>query len=291
MRVQLKKVAIVGANGFIGRALTCYLEDAGIKVVPFFSSQPIVTETRLNENLQGVSAVIWCASRVNPISAESRSDLVEIEFSEWQTFLNAWQKESSENMRILYLSSGGCTYTEEKSPFQELSEANGINAYGRLKVRMEREILSTKHPFTILRVSNVYGPGQPHGRGQGVIAEWLHAIKNRNNFCVYGSLESFRDYLYIDDLCEGILRTLNLKSGQHTLNLGSGIPTKLKEILDIFTTIKSNDTKIKLLEGRPTDRSGYYLDISKLEALTGWKPLFTIQSGIHQAFEVGNERK
>ena len=249
-------------------------------MVLFDSSNPPLVDGQLGKAFKNISTVIWCASRVNPVSAERRADLVEMESSEWKSILNALQQDSNSQPAIIFLSSGGCVYSQGSYPFQESSLAHGINKYGKLKIKMEQEILATSIPCTILRVSNVYGAGQPHGRGQGVIAEWKHSLENKDDIRVFGSLESFRDYIYIDDLCEAILRLLDFQGGQRVLNLGSGVPTRLGEILEVFTSLKSKETNVLFSSERSTDRNGYYLDIALIKSLTGWEPKYSVKNGI-----------
>jgi UDP-glucose 4-epimerase len=149
-----------------------------------------------------------------------------------------------------------------------------------LKVSMEKELMLSEVPFTILRVSNVYGPGQPHGRGQGVIAEWKYAIENGYDIKVFGSLETFRDYIYIEDLCEGIYTILQNFGDSQVLNIGSGEPTPLSRILEIFTEFKSEESQVVLSQGRNTDRKGYFLDIDRIKTLYKWNPKISIENGI-----------
>lgn len=282
----MKRVAIIGADGFIGNSLSQYLQNESIEVVRFNSSNPPLVDGRLSDAFQNISTVIWCASRVNPVSAEKRPDLVDLELSEWKLFLHRWQKDSNLQAAIIFLSSGGCVYSQGSDPFHESSPANGINKYGKLKIKMEQEISGTSIPFTILRISNVYGAGQPHGRGQGVIAEWKHSLENKNDIRVYGSLESFRDYIYIDDLCQAIFKLSDFQEGQRVLNVGSGIPTKLSEILEVFIRLKSQESNVLFSNERPTDRNGYCLDIEQIRSLTGWEPRFLIENGLRRT--IGN---
>jgi UDP-glucose 4-epimerase len=280
MPINTPRVAVVGARGFIGSSLVKYLQNADIEVAEFNSNQSLTINENLNPQMQGVSSVIWCASRVNPTSAASRPDLCDTEMAEWISFLETWSKKSTPSQRIVFLSSGGCTYSTNELPFREDSEAAGINEYGKLKVAMEKELLLSNIPHLILRVANVYGPGQQSGRGQGVIAEWKHSIANNQDIKVYGSLESFRDYIYIDDLCEGIFQSLGISQSNHILNLGSGVATNLKNILEIVRLLDSDHIKIDLAEKRQTDRTGYFLDITKIKNLTKWAPKYSIEEGL-----------
>jgi UDP-glucose 4-epimerase len=280
MGIQINKVAVVGANGFIGRSLIDFLNAKGIQTLEFTSNQPVIDKGQINRSIDHVSSVIWCASHVNPISAEIRPDLVKLEITEWNYFLNNWEKVYGGEKSVIFLSSGGCTYSGQIQPFTEDSLAEGINQYGKLKVAMEKDLLGRNLHSYVLRAANVYGPNQPHAKGQGVIAVWKNAIENRKDIKVFGSLENYRDYIFIDDLCEGILRTLGFDNSSQILNLGGGYPISLEKILGVFKSLVQDKTKIVLEEKRSSDRDGYFLDISKFSRLTNWQPKFSIDEGL-----------
>jgi UDP-glucose 4-epimerase len=275
----MDKIVIVGGRGFIGKSLSKLLEGLGQEVVILDRLNPAVTSNELSKQIDGANVVIWLAASVNPILAESRQDLIEIEISEWRLFLSLLEAKNK-SARVVYLSSGGCVYSDTKTPFTEDSEAHGINEYGRLKIRMEESLRVTELPFTILRVSNVYGDGQPHGRGQGVIAEWGNALKTGKKLKVFGSLNSFRDYIHVDDVCAAIIQAIQLEDQRHVFNLGSGIPTSLGEILEIFLSLGIDHTQILYDEKRTFDRNGYFLDISKLTGALNWQPEISIAPGL-----------
>jgi UDP-glucose 4-epimerase len=149
-----------------------------------------------------------------------------------------------------------------------------------MKLLMESELLLREIRSVVLRVSNVYGPGQPCGRGQGVIAEWKNALATGKKIEVYGSLNSYRDYIYIDDLCEGIFKTLSLNERFKVLNIGSGIPTKLSQVLKIFSKYKFTETQIEIFGGRNTDRNGYFLDTTEIRKMLEWEAKYSLEEGI-----------
>lgn len=285
MKLQSKKIAIIGSNGFIGSSLNKYLQTKKFSTLLFNSDNPLIVNSELNNQILEANVIVWCASRVNPVTANKREDLLEKEIEEWKTILNFLEKRFKFGGKLIYLSSGGCTYTSGNLPFSEDSEAFGTNKYGKLKIAMEEELFSRDISSIILRVANVYGPGQPHGRGQGVIAEWKNAIESDSDIEVFGPTESFRDYIFIDDLCEGILQSFSINCFQEMFNLGSGIPTDLKTLLAIVNEIKSGNSNIVFHEKRAIDRMGYFLDVSKFTTYSSWTPAISVETGLRETFE------
>ena len=276
------KIAVVGSKGFIGSSLIQFLSNKNFLLLTFNTENPLMIQGELKSEILDADVIVWCASRVNPLIAELREDLIEQEILEWKTFLNFLDGRFKSGKKLVYLSSGGCTYSSGVLPFSENSEARGVNRYGKLKIAMENELRSRDISSIILRVANVYGPGQPRGRGQGVIAEWKYAIEANLDIEVFGSPESFRDYIFIDDLCEGIVKAFSIKSTHGVFNLGSGIATELKSLLTFVGTLKSDSSKIIIHEKRATDREGYFLDVSKFAHQASWTPTISIDVGLRK---------
>jgi len=276
----MSKIGIVGSNGFIGKNLKNYLEASGHEVFAYTRKNSIVgIEKKLMIPPSGLDLIVWAASRVNPISA-SNDENVEIEYQEWANFLELWEELDAHNSSIVYLSSGGCVYTDENYPFTEESIALGTNAYGRLKIRMEDSLISSKVNGAVLRLSNVYGQGQKTGSGQGVIAEWKYKLESKMNIPIYGSTQSFRDYIHIQDVTEAISLFLQKPIQKGIYNLGSGQPTTLGELIELFKKLVGSEQNFEILEKRPTDRNGYFLDITKLTSNIDWNPKINLQNGL-----------
>lgn len=280
-------VGVVGSNGFIGRAVTLALEEAGTKALGFNSKNPVMTKSgELNENLLQTHSVIWCATSVNPALAERSPERVTAEITQWRTFIMGWKNSAAyKQIPIIFISSGGCVYSDSKIPFTERSARDGINAYGKMKSTMERILEEAEIAFKILRVANVYGPGQPVGRGQGVIAEWINSSKKIGRIEVYGSLGAFRDYIYIDDVTSAIISCLETPHMNGSFNIGSGTSTTLEEVLNQLTKLCSHDLEILHRPARLADRLGYFLDITEARKQLAWQPKIHLNEGLENCFD------
>ena len=272
----------MGANGFIGKALSTYLLAQGENVIEYTSSKPIFSESGLDQNFAKLDQIVWCASKVNPSSALNYPELVEQEIENWKKFLSLIKLNDHKKPRIIFLSSAGCTYSDTNLPFNEQSVAEGTNAYGVLKLRIEELLKASGLNFVIARLSNVYGPNQPRGRGQGVLAEWIGALKESEPFKIFGTLTQFRDYVHISDVCRSIDLILKSSLNQETFNVGSGEATSLKEILEIVQQTGVMTPETQIFPARGFDRDGYYLDIGKIKSSTGWSPSTSIRAGISE---------
>jgi UDP-glucose 4-epimerase len=283
------KVGIVGSSGFIGRALVESFRLDGTEVIEFDSKNPITTDRgKISPRAMNLRALVWAAAKVNPISAEENSSFVLQELEEWKQFLTSWAKSEMNMVPIYFLSSGGCVYTDKRTPFNEKSESNGINEYGRLKVEMEKLLQNHNLNTVILRLGNIYGGGQPIGRGQGVIAEWCNKVRNNNKVPVYGSLENFRDYIHLDDVNVAIKLMVTDTPIHGIYNLSSGLPSTLGNLISIFREVVDEKIEFVYSNNRTTDRNGYYLSIDKLQSSIDWTPQVSLKEGIARALNESN---
>lgn len=273
-------VVVFGANGFIGSSLTEALRAQGFDVNPVTSGiNSVDFLKRLDPKSK--TTLVWAASKVNPINANTDRELVLKESASWTQFLNTFIDFGlAQHSRIILLSSGGCTYDGVGSPFKESAPSSGVNEYGRLKILMERELEIRDIPNVIFRISNAFGPNQLLGRGQGVIAEWTHKIKQGERIPIIGALDSYRDYIYISDLVDAIVKAVALPNFTGMYNLGSGVGTSLRELLKMLSTITGKNLDYAHSAARVSDRAGYFLNIDKIRIDLSWAPIVNIEEGL-----------
>ena len=273
------KVALVGSSGFFGTVFTKSCQASSLVLSEFNrNNMPWKENGGLIEEFRSCEHIIWAATSLNPNIAESRPDLVQNELMDWQGMLNQLS-DNPELKSFIFLSSGGCVYTDKDGPFDEKMKATGINKYGQLKANQEKLLFEALPQSTVLRLSNLYGIGQPHGRGQGVIAEWAHALASGIPLKMYGDIEASRDYLHIRDAVSAVEKLL-AQPTTGIYNVGSGTSTSLGEILEIFKTYARKSFHVDQNPGRSFDRKHYKLSINKFQNSTAWAPKVLLSEGI-----------
>ena len=150
-------------------------------------------------------------------------------------------------------------------------------------------------PCTGLRFFTVYGPW---GRPDMALYIFTKKIISGEPIDVFGYGKMKRDFTYIDDIVEGIIRLLDKKplinskwSGLNPepdsssapwsiLNIGNNKPTELEHFISIIEKNLGKKAIKNYLGMQPGDVSETAADIHKLNKITGFKPSTTIEEGI-----------
>ncbi|MEA2484358.1 MAG: UDP-glucose 4-epimerase [Thermoleophilaceae bacterium] len=199
---------VVGAGGLLGsavcRRLVALDRDVRTTSVPWGDHAGSV-EALLDAAADlppGGWEVYWCAGAGVVGSTEAE---LETEVAVFDDFLRRWEPPVGGPARGFFLASsaGGVYAGSTGAPFTEHTEPVPVSAYGRAKLRSEEIATSfavrTGTALLVGRLSNLYGPGQDVGKPQGLITQLCRAQLARQPLSVYVSLDTMRDYLYVDD--------------------------------------------------------------------------------------------
>lgn len=189
-------------------------------------------------------------------------------------------------------SSSMSVYGEVPVSHEAISEdfpCNPTSYYGCNKLASEKLIkVFSKNAgieYTIFRIFTAYGPSQNMtNMRQGMASIYLAYLLHNSPILVKGSLERFRDFIYIDDILEAMTKGEDCKAAYgEVFNIGSSIKTPVKELLEIMLEVYGKDDfkKWVIVKGStPGDIKGCVADISRLKKALGWKPKFGLQEGI-----------
>jgi len=140
-------------------------------------------------------------------------------------------------------------------------------------------------PITMTNCSNNYGPYQFPEKLIPLMI--LNAIESKK-LPVYGDGQNVRDWLFVDDHCEGIWRTLKGGKTGETYNIGGNCEMKnlevVKVICELLQELKPKNTnykdQIEFVKDRPGHDWRYAIDCSKIETELDWTPSFSFKDGI-----------
>jgi UDP-glucose 4-epimerase len=279
-----RTVAVVGSRGFTGRALVKALRGTDWTVREYESNRPFLPDVR--RPLPEV--IVYLASTANPPQAERQPERVDADVACFNELLERLAGRS-ERPRIILPSSGGTVYdTSVPPPYTERSAVGPISAYGKGKLRMERLLL--EHPSEswsplVLRLANVYGPGQPTGTGQGVVAHWLHAAATGQEAVLIGDESVTRDYVYIDDVVSAYIISMQRPPAERILNIGSGRPTTLGDLASTIQRVVGDNFRLRRQPPRDFDVRHNYLAVDRAIAALDWRPRTRLEDGIARTWK------
>jgi UDP-glucose 4-epimerase len=283
--------AIVGASGFIGSALVQRLASAGVPVESFTREAPFVAgPSGKCPGTARLRTVYWLASSVNPVIAEERPDLVDLDMSVFEHALEALEADTDPPTTVL-LSSGGTVYDPgNPPPYHEASPVKARTAYARSKLALEQALCSSSIPpgrRLVVRVANAYGPGQQARRGQGVVAHWLKAAANHESLVLMGDAGTVRDYIYIGDLVDALVAVHHAdRDLPPILNVGSGRGTTLGELAQtVLDVVDDPSVGIEVRPARSFDLSRTWLDTTLATRTLGWRPRTSLSDGVVAAWK------
>lgn len=191
--------------------------------------------------------------------------------------------------RVVMASSGGTVYGKVQIlPTPEIHVRQPISVHGVNAVVLEEYAMffAREHGLqpTVLRFSNVYGPGQYVRGGQGVIAAWCRAIAHGEAITLIGDGGVRRDFVFAADAADAAISAAR-HARQATFNVGSGIATPLAEIIDLLGTISGRESEIVRLAPRRVDVPITMLDMAELRAATGWSAATPLVRGLSETWD------
>lgn len=145
-------------------------------------------------------------------------------------------------------------------------------------------------PSVCLRISNPYGPRAQMKHGGYSIVNWFIRLAMDNKpIHVFGEGTQLRDYLYIDDLVEIIIRVARSgKTNGLTYNVGFGKPYRFIDMANLIVKIVTSG-KIEFREWPKSyeqfETGDYYPDITSIKKDLGWEPKIDLPEGITRAYE------
>jgi UDP-glucose 4-epimerase len=286
--------AIFGANGFVGRHVVARLVAEGLPVRAVsrrfdpefeaaFSGRAELVVADLRDPfgclaaLEGVQSVLQLVSTSSP---GLKNDYLERDITDnvlpqlrlAQDCLTAGVR------RHVFISSGGTVYGRPlRLPIDEAHPQDPLSSHGMTKLAVEKYLGLLGHTrgldSVILRVSNLFGPGQIFRKGQGLIPAILEHHRRGQPVQIFGDGSARRDFVYIDDAVDAILAAFRIPAARGGIfNIGSGEARSVNEILDAIEARVGAAVLREHLPARASDVELNLLDIRRATAVLGWTP-------------------
>lgn len=309
----MNKYLITGGAGFIGSSLSEELIKEGNKVVAIDNFcdfyNPRIKENNIKELIKNPNFKLYRndirdRESVKRIFEENNIDIVmhlaamagvrpsienpvlyqEVNCVGTQNIL---EEMKLHNIKKLVMASSSSVYGNCKEvPFKENMIVDfAISPYAATKKANEvmTHVYHKLFDFNVimLRFFTVFGPRQ---RPDLAINKFTRLMLNDEPIPMFGDGTTSRDYTYIDDIVDGIIKSCNYvennKDVYEILNLGNSSPVSLKEMINTIADVLGKTPNIQELPMQPGDVERTFADISKAKKLIGYNPKTSFKEGI-----------
>lgn len=295
------KVAIIGANGFIGKHLTAVLsknkavelflfgrsKSNNGNMLPNYKVIDLKQGESWKEDLKEMDIVYYLASASIPATTW-HEPLNEV-YDNLLPYLNFMEfMATTACKKVVFISSAGTVYGPSNVKLQEDSNKNPFSPYGIVKLTMEHFLnyYQAKYniQYDVYRISNVYGEGQDVSKGLGVINIFLENIMKNGAAAVFGNGSNTRNYIYVGDVVKLMALSLEHPEKSGVYNLSSNDTLSINELIEVMKSTIDKPFKIEYREGRQSDNSFIDLDNQKILDLANSFQFTGIEEGILKTY-------
>lgn len=186
---------------------------------------------------------------------------------------------------LVYASSMSVYGNVPDAPIGEDEHVAPLSCYGVGKLAAENylAVFAKQLPSVNMRMFNVYGPGQDMTNlRQGMVSIYLAQALANKHIVVKGSLDRFRDFIYIDDVVEAWCRAATMVDVVGTtINIGTGARTTVAQLLDV---VKQHvpGTTVSVSDPTPGDQNGIYADTRRMKMVLQLNDLVGLAEGVRR---------
>jgi UDP-glucose 4-epimerase len=297
------RVLITGGCGFVGANLIAHLNAAGGHEVRVLDNESLgkrehiagldaefvhgdIRDARaLASALAGMEAVIHLAADTRVIDSIANPEL-NFDVNVIGTFRLLQAMREVGITRLVNASTGGAILGEVPPPVHEEMVPRPLSPYGASKLAVEGycSAFAASYGFkpVSLRFSNVYGPRSFH-KGS-VVAAFMKRILAGKPLIVYGDGEQTRDYVFVSDLCQGIVAGLRTER-PGVYQLGTGRPMSINGLIAaISTVVAPRRVEVVHEPARAGEVMHTWCDISRARAGLGYDPSTPLAEGLAETW-------
>ena len=315
----MQKIVVTGGLGFIGSNLIKTLLKKkyyviNVDKVSYASNFYNTKDFKNNKNYKFIKCDIKNQKKIHSIlnkfkpkgifnlAAETHVDrsidnpksFIENNINGTVAILESIRKYSKKNkkFKLIHISTDEVFGDVLKFRSKENDRYNPSSPYASSKAASDHIVNSYVRTFKINAIitncSNNYGPNQ---HPEKLIPKLIYNILNNKELPIYGKGINSREWIYVADHCDALLRVfLKGKIGE-CYNIGSNLNYNnyniAKKLIQIANKnkIKGNKVKIKFIKDRPGHDMRYAIDSSKIKRKLNWRPKISLEEGLFKTFE------
>ncbi|MEB3236023.1 MAG: NAD-dependent epimerase/dehydratase family protein [Candidatus Sericytochromatia bacterium] len=296
-------VLVTGGHGFIGSNTVPLLQAAGHRVTVLDRSPPrfgwgggdrwvqgeFGNAGALAEALEGIEVVVHLVCTTLPKTSND-DPAHDVRTNVADSLLLFDHAARSGARRVVFVSSGGTVYGPPvQDPIPETHPTEPSCSYGVTRLMTEKYLQVYKSikglDYTILRVSNPYGPFQRLDGIQGAVGVFLGRVLRGEPIEIWGDGTVVRDFPYVGDVAEALAKAVDHPEPGLLLNIGRGRGTTLNELVAALARVTGRVPEVRYLPGRAFDVPRNVLDVSRAADALGWYPATDLEDGLRLTLE------
>ena len=271
------------------RGSASYLDRVEVEIV----EADVRDESAMARAVEGVDTVVHLAAFGSVV--ESVQDPVPNFDVNVRGTLAALQAAASAGVgKFVFASTGGAIMGNAEPPVDEGTLPWPISPYGASKLCGEAYCHafagSFDLPVVALRFANVYGPISAHKKG--VITNFIRLGLRREPLVIYGDGSATRDFLYVEDLCDGICAAVDAPLTDEVVHLASGEETSIGGLAELILDLTgATDVPVHYEERRRGEVEKTFARPDRAAELLGFAPAHTLAEGLRKTVEWFAERE
>ncbi len=300
--VKNSKIIVAGGSGFIGANLISELIANGNEVISISKSinnlkrkvknakylfhdlnKPI--KENLIKNLVGSEYIINCSGYIDHSSFKDNGK--KVFYDHFNSLISLTNLAIDLKVKTFVQIGSSDEYGKNKSPIKESVRESPISPYALSKLSstyflqqcFKEETLNT----VVVRPFLIFGEMQSKSRFLPYLIE--NCIKDKAFNVTKG--DQIRDYLYIKDFNQGLIKTLNNKNAYgEIINIASGVPISIKEVISTVNKIIGKGLpNLGGIDYRESESMELYADIEKAKQILDWKPKYNFKESLERVIK------
>ena len=282
----MTNIIVLGGSGFVGKSLLQKLESKKFKVKVMVNSSKIknkfkkfhgdILDKKTFENqIKNGDIIINLVGQYNG----HISNFIDLNIKGGLNLLESCK--GKKNIKIILISSIDAYGENMHYASKEKDKSSPQNNYGLIKLLAEKmyENFANIHGLDVivLRLSNLYGPNKKNG----LILNILKAIKKNGTVSINHNGKQQRDYLFIEDAVDGIIKAIQCRLKKYNvINISSGKRYRSTEIIKLAQELSHKKLKFKLKKTAP-DEKCVWANNFKAKKLLKFAPKISIKHGLN----------
>jgi len=280
---------VTGGAGFVGSHVAAYLAERGFRVVAVDNLERASAVKRLEE--AGVPLVVGDVRHMDLPPADAvvhAAAYISVDESWERPYDYMWNNAATARVakqcaetgaRLIYISSAAVYGEPQHLPIDESHSTRPLSPYGLSKLVGEQMTQMLAPGAAVLRLFNVYGPGQT-GTYAGVVSKFIERAKRGLPPVIYGDGTQTRDFIHVADVARFVEVVLD-RGAAGVYNVGTSRAVSIRELAAIVMRLAGLGGEPLYAPPRPGDIKHSAADVSKARAL-GWEPQMPLEEGLRR---------